>query len=149
MAIRRSRLRVLTCAVGASCCCVLLLASALPTPPSLAFVGPFVTPSSRANARSARRAALDHEDSLSSPSPNPDLDAHAVVTLCMQSLLQGKDGSGLDVCFAFSSDRCRVRAITGTMIPRKCTRDRFSFPLSHFGSLSVCSLPFGAASTAT
>jgi hypothetical protein len=72
-------------------------------------------PSMRPHHQSSRLAStpIEYEDfKKSTPSPNSDLNAYGVVDLCMQALLDGReDGSGLDVCFAFSSDRCRVRRL--------------------------------------
>lgn len=47
------------------------------------------------------------------PNPNPALSAVDVVTACMDTLLERKD-AGLEVCFHFSSDRCRA-AIGGSL----------------------------------
>jgi hypothetical protein len=46
-----------------------------------------------------------------SPHPSPLYDAPTVVDTCMTSLLQKR---GLDVCFEFSSDRCRA-ALGGSL----------------------------------
>lgn len=53
----------------------------------------------------------EYDDFL--PTPHPDLDAPGVVQTCMTALLDGKENAGLDVCFSFSSDRCRVRRSKG------------------------------------
>ena len=50
---------------------------------------------------------IEYDDFL--PRPHPSHNATDVVQLCMDQLLQGKAGAGLEVCFDFSSDRCRVR----------------------------------------
>ena len=45
------------------------------------------------------------------PFPNPNVVAEDVVTLCMDALLyndEPKTNAGLEVCFNFSSDRCRA-----------------------------------------
>lgn len=51
---------------------------------------------------------IEYDDFL--PRPNPNRDALEVVQLCMDTLLQGMAGAGLEVCFDFSSDQCRVCA---------------------------------------
>ncbi len=48
------------------------------------------------------------------PFPNPNVIAEEVVTLCMDALLyndEPKPNAGLEVCFNFSSDRCRAGKI--------------------------------------
>ena len=50
---------------------------------------------------------IEYDDFL--PSPIPNFNATDVVELCMKCLIDGSGGSGLEVCFEFSSDRCRVR----------------------------------------
>lgn len=69
------------------------------------------------NAPSSERSAsepttiFEYPDFL--PSPNPALSAVDVVAACMDTLLERKD-AGLEVCFRFSSDRCRA-AIGGSL----------------------------------
>eukprot|EP00980_Cylindrotheca_fusiformis_P001111 scaffold305_cov110-Cylindrotheca_fusiformis.AAC.29 len=46
--------------------------------------------------------------------PNPDLDAVQVATICMDALQNQKPKVSLELCFAFSSDRCRA-AVGGTL----------------------------------
>ena len=50
------------------------------------------------------------------PNPNPTFQALDVVTACMDTLVQNRHDTkiGLDVCFAFSNDRCRA-AIGGNI----------------------------------
>ena len=50
------------------------------------------------------------------PNPNPTFQAIDVVTACMDTLVQNRHDTkiGLDVCFAFSNDRCRA-AIGGNI----------------------------------
>jgi hypothetical protein len=64
--------------------------------------------SSNANPESRR---LEYSDFL--PQPDPSLDALDVVHSCMSVLLDSKD-AGLEVCFHFSSDRCRA-ALGGSL----------------------------------
>jgi hypothetical protein len=47
----------------------------------------------------------EYDDFL--PFPHEDIDAVQVVEACMNTLLSRKD-AGLEVCWNFSSDRCRV-----------------------------------------
>lgn len=55
-------------------------------------------------------AVIEYNDFL--PRPHPDLSAMDVVQACMTTLIDHPDhGEGLEVCFDFSSDRCRVRTI--------------------------------------
>lgn len=46
--------------------------------------------------------------------PTPELDALQVVTLCMDTLQTKTSNEALEVCFEFSSDRCRA-AVGGTL----------------------------------
>lgn len=50
------------------------------------------------------------------PNPNPDFRAVDVVTACMDTFVENRHDNtiGLDVCFAFSNDRCRA-AIGGNI----------------------------------
>jgi len=51
------------------------------------------------------------------PQPTPELCAEEVVKLCMDSLLMNNDprpNAGLEICFNFSSDRCRA-ALGGSL----------------------------------
>lgn len=57
---------------------------------------------------------VEYDDFL--PSPNPEYVATDIVEVCMKALLEGKGGSGLEVCFEFSSDRCRVRSINNIVL---------------------------------
>jgi hypothetical protein len=54
---------------------------------------------------------VEYNDFL--PNPNTELSAQDVVQACMDTLLQDST-QGLEVCFAFSSDRCRS-AIGGSL----------------------------------
>jgi hypothetical protein len=63
---------------------------------------------SNANPESRR---LEYSDFL--PQPDPNLDAIDVVNSCMSVLLDSRD-AGLEVCFHFSSDRCRA-ALGGSL----------------------------------
>jgi len=56
-------------------------------------------------------AVVEYDDFL--PQPNPQLGALDVVHSCMSVLLDRKD-AGLEVCFNFSSDRCRA-ALGGSL----------------------------------
>jgi hypothetical protein len=47
-------------------------------------------------------------------SPNPSLDALQVATLCMNAMRDQKPESSLELCFEFSSDRCRA-AVGGSL----------------------------------
>jgi hypothetical protein len=55
---------------------------------------------------------IEYDDFL--PNPNPSLSATDVVVVCMNTLVERKDGGGLEVCFNFSSDRCRA-ALGGSL----------------------------------
>ena len=46
--------------------------------------------------------------------PNPDLDALQVATLCMDALQNQQPDQSMELCFNFSSDRCRA-AVGGTL----------------------------------
>lgn len=51
------------------------------------------------------------QSSFTSTSPHADMTARDVVTTCMDALLQNdnpRKNAGLEVCFDFSSDRCRA-----------------------------------------
>lgn len=48
------------------------------------------------------------------PNPNPSLSAVDVVTACMDTLVSNSREAGLEVCFVFSSGRCRA-AIGGSL----------------------------------
>jgi hypothetical protein len=48
---------------------------------------------------------LEYSDFL--PHPNTEFNAQDVVNVCMTAMVQKKD-EGLEVCFNFSSDRCRA-----------------------------------------
>jgi hypothetical protein len=58
-----------------------------------------------------KKKIIEYPDFL--PNPNPVLTAVDVVAACMDTLLERKD-AGLEVCFHFSSDRCRA-AIGGSL----------------------------------
>ena len=69
---------------------------------------------SRSNLQSKSSLSVtEYDDFL--PTPHPDLDAPGVVHTCMTALVEGKENAGLEVCFSFSSDRCRVRRSTRPM----------------------------------
>eukprot|EP00527_Entomoneis_sp_CCMP2396_P002086 CAMPEP_0198143440 /NCGR_PEP_ID=MMETSP1443-20131203/7539_1 /TAXON_ID=186043 /ORGANISM="Entomoneis sp., Strain CCMP2396" /LENGTH=206 /DNA_ID=CAMNT_0043806677 /DNA_START=93 /DNA_END=713 /DNA_ORIENTATION=- len=69
-------------------------------------------PLSENSAFSAHGAILnEYNDFL--PQPGPDWEAVNVVHACMQTLLEHRD-AGLEVCFNFSSDRCRA-ALGGSL----------------------------------
>jgi hypothetical protein len=57
------------------------------------------------------KVAVEYNDFL--PHPNPDYNAQDVVQACMSTLLHKRD-EGLEVCFNFSSDRCRA-ALGGSL----------------------------------
>jgi len=57
-------------------------------------------------------AIIEYDDFL--PRPGPEWTATDVVNLCMRTLVEGAGGSGLEVCFDFSSDRCRA-ALGGSL----------------------------------
>jgi hypothetical protein len=61
---------------------------------------------------SIQQAVIEYDDFL--PNPHPDLSATDVVTICMNTLIERKDGGGLEVCFNFSSDQCRA-AVGGSL----------------------------------
>jgi len=51
------------------------------------------------------------------PQPSPDLSAEQIVQICMDSLAKNEEpkaNAGLEVCFSFSSDRCRA-ALGGSL----------------------------------
>ena len=54
----------------------------------------------------------DNEDAPTTP--HPDLDALQVATLCIESLKNQNPMTSLEVCFNFSSDRCRA-AVGGSL----------------------------------
>jgi hypothetical protein len=58
------------------------------------------------------QAGIEYDDFL--PNPHPDLSATDVVAICMNTLVERKDGGGLEVCFHFSSDTCRA-AVGGSL----------------------------------
>jgi hypothetical protein len=74
-----------------------------------------VTPSGKSSIQQAVFAetvkTLEYDDFL--PNPNSSLKALDVVKACMDTLLERQDGAGLEVCFNFSSDRCRVSDHSG------------------------------------
>lgn len=53
-------------------------------------------------------------EDLEVTSPKPELDAVQVATLCMNALKTMKASDSLEICFNFSSDRCRA-AVGGTL----------------------------------
>ena len=73
----------------------------------------FIAPRGRPNhafffrATSSSVTTIHYDDFL--PSPHADLQAHQVVQACLDTMMQKKE-AGLEVCWNFSSDRCRVRA---------------------------------------
>lgn len=85
--------------------------------PSLAF--PIVVaPSGRrlvktriANLPEQSSPVVEYDDFL--PNPNPSLEPMDVLSACMTTLLDRQD-AGLEVCFNFSSDRCRA-ALGGSL----------------------------------
>lgn len=85
----------------ASCCRLVVASSAFLAPPRPAF--PRRTPN--------LRVALEYDDFL--PQPNPSLAPSDVLSACMATLQSRRD-AGLEVCFNFSSDRCRA-AIGGSL----------------------------------
>jgi hypothetical protein len=54
-----------------------------------------------------KAAMIEYDDFL--PNPHADLEAIQVVEACMNTMLHRKE-AGLEVCWNFSSDRCRVRS---------------------------------------
>lgn len=54
---------------------------------------------------------IEYDDFL--PDPDPSLEASDVLSACMETLLQRQD-AGLEVCWRFSSDRCRA-ALGGSL----------------------------------
>jgi len=90
---------------------------------------------------------IEYDDFL--PGPHPDYEAIDVVRLCMDQLINGKDGAGLEVCFAFSSDRCRA-AIGGSLeeFRQYATNPVFSF-LVNCDDWSVASIGPVISGTAT
>ena len=58
-----------------------------------------------------RSDVIEYDDFL--PDPNPSLEAADVLSACMETLLQRQD-AGLEVCWRFSSDRCRA-ALGGSL----------------------------------
>lgn len=54
---------------------------------------------------------LEYDDFL--PNPNPSMEPRDVLSACMNTLLDRQD-AGLEVCFNFSSDRCRA-ALGGSL----------------------------------
>jgi hypothetical protein len=58
------------------------------------------------------QAVIEYDDFL--PNPNRDFSATEVVAVCMNTLIERKDGGGLEVCFNFSSDQCRA-AVGGSL----------------------------------
>lgn len=77
------------------------------------------------------QAVIKYDDFL--PNPHPDYTATEVVTVCMNTLIERKDGGGLEVCFNFSSDQCRA-AVGGSL-------DNFAEYATNpvFGFLVACS----------
>jgi len=74
-------------------------------------------------------AIVEYDDFL--PTPNPDLDAMGVLAACMDTMLD-REEDGLEVCWRFSSDRCRA-ALGGSL-------ERFSEYATNpvFGYLVKC-----------
>jgi hypothetical protein len=97
-----------------------------------AFVVP-LTPITSQHRSTSRQATIviEYDDFL--PNPHPDLSATTVVTLCMNTLVERKDGGGLEACFNFSSDQCRA-AVGGSL-------DKFAEYATNpvFGFLVKCS----------
>jgi hypothetical protein len=91
---------LLLIALLASCCHVVVASSA--------FLAP--RPSFPRRTRNLR-VALEYDDFL--PQPNPSLAPSDVLSACMATL-QSRRAAGLEVCFNFSSDRCRA-AIGGSL----------------------------------
>jgi hypothetical protein len=71
-----------------------------------------LAPTHRSITTSIQQAAIEYDDFL--PNPHPDFSATDVVTVCMNTLIDRKDGGGLEVCFNFSSDQCRA-AVGGSL----------------------------------
>ncbi len=61
---------------------------------------------------SARRMNILSANAVANPTP--ELDGLQVVTLCMDALQMASSNDALEVCFTFSSDRCRA-AVGGTL----------------------------------
>jgi hypothetical protein len=61
---------------------------------------------------SIQQTVIEYDDFL--PNPHPDFTATDVVTVCMNTLIERRDGGGLEVCFNFSSDQCRA-AVGGSL----------------------------------
>jgi hypothetical protein len=63
----------------------------------------------RDSSPSPPKAIIEYNDFL--PQPNPEWDAPTVLQACMDALLRYRTddrAAGLEVCFNFSSDRCRA-----------------------------------------
>eukprot|EP00977_Amphora_coffeiformis_P019177 scaffold6986_cov190-Amphora_coffeaeformis.AAC.5 len=76
-----------------------------------------------------KSSIVEYDDFL--PGPNPDLDAMGVLAACMDTMLD-REEDGLEVCWRFSSDRCRA-ALGGSL-------ERFSEYATNpvFGYLVKC-----------
>jgi hypothetical protein len=82
-------------------------------PACLAFQAAYTGRVSFGPSIATRRFAPNNNEpqQSSSSSPHADMTARDVVTTCMDALLQNDNpriNSGLEVCFDFSSDRCRA-----------------------------------------
>ena len=62
----------------------------------------------------ALRISLSEFNADNNDFPSPELSPADVVTLCMEALKDRKSTESLEVCFNFSSDRCRA-AVGGTL----------------------------------
>jgi hypothetical protein len=82
------------------------------------------TPTPATTTTSILQAIIEYDDFL--PNPHPDFTATDVVTICMNTLIERKDGGGLEVCFDFSSDQCRA-AVGGssTILPNRHQPSKF------------------------
>jgi hypothetical protein len=57
---------------------------------------------------------FSQEDETNTNLPNPEFDAVQVATICMNALQTQKPEQSLEICFNFSSDRCRA-AVGGSL----------------------------------
>ena len=99
-------------------------------------------PLSIATARSSLAAtrAVVQEFSDLLPHPHPSLSATDVVSACMSTFIDYNKDLGLQVCFAFSSDRCRA-AMGGSLDEFLQYADNPTFGyLVHCQSWDICSV---------
>jgi hypothetical protein len=67
-----------------------------------------------ASSSSSSSASSSNQIATTATTPNPDLDAIQVATLCMDALKLNNPNDALETCFVFSSDRCRA-AVGGNL----------------------------------